>query len=837
MNNDHTLTPLVTVGANGIMKRLILIAAATASLLLPVRSQLLAADAGEEQRQVVVLESNATPQAKDAACARLKRIGTAASVPALAVLLADDQLSHSARFALESMPAPEAGRALTEALDSTKGSTQAGIIISLGNRREIGATPRLAKLVADNDPGVATAAAVALGKIGEPDAVKALKAALPGPTDLMHAALVDGLLRCANRMRSNQDLPGASALFKQLFSAQENDAVRTAAYEGMILSAGKQSLPLLTTGIGGNDPAAQIAALHVAGEVTDPGVVKALTGLLPKSSPAIQIALIGVLSQRGDPAAAPAVLAQAKNQDPAVRLSAITALGILGDGSAIPLLAKASVFADSAEQNAARQALVEIRRGKVSEALIAELASAPPPVQVELVRTLSGRAEKSTVPRLLELARSGGEATGPACLRALAVLADGSDLAFLVQLLRNAKTEAVRSEAQQALSSVCQRAQKKPGFDVGPILAGLSGGSPAERVALLPVCGGLTDARIRTALRSAVKDADPAVRAAGIRALCETRDSELVLDLLALVAPGTEPNLRALALRAYVRLATDEETSALSGPQRADLLRKAFAIASGIEEKKLILAGIANVPASEALALVLPLLEDAGVREEAAQAANQIAGAIRGSAPEATRGALKKVIQVTTDTSRRQAAELILKQMDAAADFITAWQVAGPYFQDGKDVSALFDIPFGPEKAGAAVTWRLMPSGTDPKQPWLLDLLKFLGGDQRVAYARTRVHSETQQQATLELGSDDGVKVWLNDKEVYGNNVARPLTAGSDKVSVTLNRGWNILMLKITQNNQGWEFCARLVKPDGSRLDGLGYDASFAAEAPAGATK
>lgn len=837
MNNDHKLPLLLTIGANVIMKRLILIAAAAALLLFPVRSRLLAADAGEEQRQVVVLKSNGTPQAKDAACARLKRIGTAASVPALAELLADDQLSHSARFALESMPAPEAGRALTEALDKTKGLTQAGIIISLGNRREVGATPRLANLVTDTDPMVATAAAVALGKIGEPDAVKALKAALPGPTGEMHAALVDGLLRCANQMRSNRDLAGASALFEELFNAQEKDVVRTAAYEGMILSAGKQALPLLTAGIGGNDPAAQIAALHVAGEVTDPGVVKALTGLLPKSSPAIQIALTGVLSQRGDPAAAPAVLALAKSQDSAVRLSAITALGVLGDGSAIPVLAKASASTDPVEQNAARQALVEVRRGKISEALVAELASAPPPVQVELVRALSGRAEKSTVPQLLELARSGAEATGTASLRALAVLADASDLASLVHLLCSAKTDAVRSEAQQALSSVCQRAQKKPGFDVGPILAGLSGGSPAERVALLPVCGGLTDARIRAALRSAASDADPTVRAAGIRALCETRDSELLPDLLALVAPGTEPNLRALALRAYVRLATDEETSALSGPQRADLLRKAFAIANGVEEKKLILAGIANVPASEALGLVLPLLEDASVREEAAQAANQIAGAIRGSAPEATRGALKKVMQVTTDSNRRQAAELILKQMDAAADFITAWQVAGPYFQDGKDVSALFDIPFGPEKAGAPVTWRLMPGGTDTKQPWLLDLLKFLGGDQRVAYARTRIHSDTQQQATLELGSDDGVKVWLNDKEVYGNNIARPLTAGSDKVNVTLNRGWNILMLKITQNNQGWEFCARLVKPDGARIEGLGYDASFAAEVSATPTK
>src|SRR5207237_1465011 len=107
-------------------------------------------------------------------------------------------------------------------------------------------------------------------------------------------------------------------------------------------------------------------------------------------------------------------------------------------------------------------------------------------------------------------------------------------------------------------------------------------------------------------------------------------------------------------------------------------------------------------------------------------AATQIAGAIRGTDAELARSTLKKVLAVTTDASRRQAAESILTQMDAANDFITAWQVAGPYLQDGKDYAALFDIPFPPEQPEAKnVAWRLLPSGTDPKQPWLLDLLNF----------------------------------------------------------------------------------------------------------------
>jgi hypothetical protein len=73
----------------------------------------------------------------------------------------------------------------------------------------------------------------------------------------------------------------------------------------------------------------------------------------------------------------------------------------------------------------------------------------------------------------------------------------------------------------------------------------------------------------------------------------------------------------------------------------------------------------------------------------------------------------------------------------------------------------------------------------------------------------------------LELGSDDGVKVWLNEKLVHANNIARPLQPASDKVQIALKTGWNSILLKVTQNNLGWEFSARFLKPDGSRAEGL----------------
>jgi hypothetical protein len=247
---------------------------------------------------------------------------------------------------------------------------------------------------------------------------------------------------------------------------------------------------------------------------------------------------------------------------------------------------------------------------------------------------------------------------------------------------------------------------------------------------------------------------------------------------------------------------------------------------------------LAEIPEPEALALAQPMLDESAVRAEAARAVIKIAANTPGT-PEPAMASLKKVIAANMGAEVSQAAEAALKAIQARADFITSWQVAGPYRQAGKDFSALFDSAFPPEQelgnsaagSGASpgqsgITWVSLPAGTDPSRPCVMDLLKALGGEQCVAYARTRVYCPHDQPALLELGTDDGVKVWISGKLVHANNVARPLQIDSDKVNLNLRAGWNPLLLKITQNNLGWEFCARIVAPDGSHLEGLRFAAA-----------
>ena len=798
-------------------------------ILIHSVSVLSAAEADEETQLIRILQraaGGASAQQLGDACDRLGRIGTARSIPVLTHLLKGiSQHAQSARQALETMPDPAAGQALIDGLAMTVGMAKAGVATSLGVRREVRAVPALAGLLGHPDTNVTTAAAAALGKIGGTDALSALQSALATAKEPARGAVVDGVLAFAHRLLVDGNPAAATAAFQPLTDAKEKDFVRIAAFRGLIQAAGPRGLKLAADAIAGKDGAAQVAALQLARELPGADATPALAAFWAGAPPAVQTALLEALNQRGDPAAAEAILPLVASPELAVRVAAVTALGSLADAQATPVLLNAAASTEAPLQRAARDALLVLHRGEVTESLLAQLSSTQPGVPAEVIRALSGRAETSAVPRLLELASRGDDGTRVACLRALAALGDARQIGALTELLLSATSATVRTEAQRALGTVCQSVQASGGrFDYSPILQGLAtdGRNSEGRAALLQVCSQFVDPKVGLAMRAALKDPDARVRDAAIRAVCDSRDPGFLPDLLAVARDTQEASYRALAIRGYVRLVTEENGPRATGKSAVELLKPLLTVAGRPAEKRVVLAGLASVPDLEALNLVRPMLGEAAIQEEAVQAILQIAPATAGAHPQETKDALHRVLEATESAESRNRAVTIARQIEQMADYLTAWQMAGPYRETGKDYAALFDVVFPPETPGARdVSWKPLPAGTDPARPWLLDLLKAFGGEQTVAYARTTVFSEKEQAAVLELGSDDGAKVWLNGKLVHANNVARPITPGSDKVPVTLRAGWNPLLLKITQNNLGWEFSARFGRPDGSRLEGL----------------
>jgi hypothetical protein len=156
-------------------------------------------------------------------------------------------------------------------------------------------------------------------------------------------------------------------------------------------------------------------------------------------------------------------------------------------------------------------------------------------------------------------------------------------------------------------------------------------------------------------------------------------------------------------------------------------------------------------------------------------------------------------------------------------ELVNVWQVAGPFSK--KEVSGLdlFDVEFAPEKNNIFSDWEEMPIGKDDYDADMINLQKYFEVENSVAYLKTTVWSEKNQNVIFEIGSDDGVKVWLNNNLVHQNNVQRGHDQGQDIVEVKLEEGWNNVFMKVTQGVGGWGASLAISDAERELIDGLRY--------------
>jgi hypothetical protein len=425
------------------------------------------------------------------------------------------------------------------------------------------------------------------------------------------------------------------------------------------------------------------------------------------------------------------------------------------------------------------------------------------------------------VPALLEQAGGADAAVAGPAFRALGKLASPDQLPALMNSLVALKAPAARGDAGDAVAKVLERL---PEVDrrTAAVTSALAKAADVETrcalIGLLPVCGG---ARAFAAVNAARADQEAPVREAAFRALTAWPEASAIDTLLEIAQSGSQNTQRVLALRGCVRLLAS--ANEFSAQEVAARFQKAMAVAKKLNEGKLVLGGLANVHDPLALKLVEPFLNDPELQAEAALAATSLAPYVCGIARDPARATLQKVITLPlADKALQQSARDLLAVINRFDDFIMAWQVAGPFAREGKDGQALFEVEFPPEQTGASgVKWQLMPAGQLKTRPWQLDLGALYGGVHRVAYARTCLYSEIQQPARLEFGSDDGLKAWFNGQVVLNANRGGDVAPAAEKVAVTLQKGPNPLLLKVTQWTAGWGFCARVAKPDGSPIQGV----------------
>ena len=580
-----------------------------------IRQQVAAA--GEDAAKLAAIEAKliplvtakeTTPAGYRETCRFLSILGTSKSVPVLASKLTDPAGGDMARYALERMADPAAGRALAKALSQVQGELLVGVINSLGARREAGAVDGLKPLL--NDPKVGSAAAAALGQIGTPAALAALQTAKQPPADTAEA-----ILAAAERLVSAGDTKAAAQAYQQLAQPASSSLARAAALRGLVALQSPEALNLVVAALGTDDQRLQLAAARLAVRLADPQATGQFLQVYPKLSAPVQVVLLTALTDRGDAAAGDLAVAELKSQSPDVRAVAVRAAAVLQGVKAIAPLCDLAANGDRGDQGRARDELQRLPGAGVAAALIDVAGQADPPLRVEAIGILAGRGMAAAVPLLKQLSASAETKVAIAAWRGLAKLAPASDNAELVKALLAATDVGIRNAAVEAVIATGKRAATAS-EGAAASLAAYEAASAEHKQTLLLALAAIGGDDALGVLSAAARGTDAELQKAAVSALSKSWDGPAALPLLLELAQSqASTSVRVLALRGYVRLLGQD--AKLKPEDKVAKLAAILPAAPRVEEQRLVLAALRDLRVDAAGALAASFLDNEQLREAA----------------------------------------------------------------------------------------------------------------------------------------------------------------------------------------------------------------------------
>lgn len=240
-----------------------------------------------EEAYLELLQSDdATHDAKLFACKQLSLIGGRKSVPLLARMLLNDDTAYMARYALERIPESSALTVLRDTLPVVEAEHRAGIVTSLGVRRDTRSVDVISTAVHDEDPRVAEAAMRALASIATIDAANTLLAAIELKEGFQRCMAMDAYVQCGFEMLEARRTRDARDLFDHAYDFLKHAPLpRAAALRGRIAAAGRRGGEIILDVLRGDDEEMQAVAAAAVRELDNERILQDIANVLPLVTP------------------------------------------------------------------------------------------------------------------------------------------------------------------------------------------------------------------------------------------------------------------------------------------------------------------------------------------------------------------------------------------------------------------------------------------------------------------------------------------------------------------------------------------------------------------------
>jgi HEAT repeat protein len=618
--------------------------------------------AGNQRKLISVLKSNAAPGDRAIACKELAIYGTKDAVPALAPLLADPELASWARIALEAIPGSAPDAALRKAMGRLQGKLLVGVINSIGVRRDGKAVSGLGKKLGDRDTEVASAAAIALGRIGGADAARLLEQSLVrGPASAL-PAIAQGCILCAEKFFAQGQPAQAIKLYDAVRQAPVPKQRVLEATRGAILARQLDGVPLLLEQLRSPDKAFFGIGLRTARELPGLKVTEALVAELSRCSPERQPLLLLAVADRNDASSSSSVLEAAKGGAKKVRLVAIAALERQGNVSSLPVLLDAAASDDADVAQAALGALTRLPGNDVDAEVLARLPDSRGTTRQVLVELAGRRRIEAALPAIVGFAGDPNAGVRSTAVRVIGVLGGDEQVPALVRLFQEGEGPGDRANLEAALIAISSRG----GVRCVPHLLPLAQSTdPALRITALHVLASAGGPAALGAVTAAIDDGDESVRDEAVRTLSTwpnnwPDDSGVAEPMLRLAKYSMKPSYQVLGLRGYLQYVQGDKQ--LKDEARIEKVRDVFPLLKRPEEQHLAIGVVAGAPADGAMDLLVAFAAEPAVADDACSAILKLAGDKGPAIPkEQRRRALQTVVAKSNQDATRTEARQMLK--------------------------------------------------------------------------------------------------------------------------------------------------------------------------------
>ena len=471
---------------------------------------------------------------------------------------------------------PHAVRPVVERLDASAPEVRAAAAELLGRLGDRSAAPALQRALDDADADVVAAAAAALGAVNATGAVEALfglfahqsaavrraaiaalngiGAAGTGPRAKTTISAADPHVReCAIRVAGYFGFPECVPAIVAALRDPDED-VRRAAIEQLPVLDDVDAATALQVALTSETPRNRAAAAHALRQVEDPRAGVALRQALKDRDLWVRYYAASSLGEARFGSAAAEDLAALARRDPVthVRIAAITALGAMHGVLGAKVAAELIAADDDDLAIAAVTVLGAVHRHDAHEWLTRAARAPRPAVQLAAIRALAQRPNVASVEVLSWSAHLDENRALPGeAINALRRIAAAAEHPMAQRAAVNALRElaAEGTERRAAIAAIARLPEQM----VPEVASGLSAARVATRVATADALAAMRHPRASGELSRALRDEDPAVRAAAVNGFAKLGTPSVARVVAAMRHNDPDPDVRRRADRACAR--------------------------------------------------------------------------------------------------------------------------------------------------------------------------------------------------------------------------------------------------------------------------------------------